>query len=345
MIITRTPFRITLGGGGTDLPSYYDQHGGYIFSMCINKYMYLMLNRRQVTDRKICIRYSSVETVDTIDEIQHPLAREALRWVGIHDNIELTSIADLPARSGLGSSGSYLVGLLTALRAYKRESATPQQIAEEACHIEMNILKEPVGKQDQYMAAYGGFRVLEISKGGEVEVRSVPVDFMTVTELVTKARMYYTGVQRSATAVLKKQDEAAKEKQSKDHKRVVDSLTHIKEIGRRIEKAFVAGDLDTFGKLMDEHWAFKKAMSSRISLSVLDELYEVVKDRFGVLGGKIIGAGGGGFFLLYCPDKGRELDEFMASRDMPRVSFFPALQGAKVVSDITTFDDFDRGAV
>jgi len=344
MIITRTPFRITLGGGGTDLPSFYEQHGGFIFAMCINKYMYLMLNRREVTDRKICIRYNKVEVVDSVEEIQHPLAREALRLHNIRDKVELTSIADLPAKSGLGSSGAYLVGLLTALHAYKQESAPNVQVAEEACHIEMNVLKERVGKQDQYMAALGGFRTLDITRDGRVEVGSVPVDFMTVNELVLKARMYYTGVQRSATAVLKSQDDAAREKESKDHARVVDSLHHIKEIGQQVRQAFIERDLDRFGRLMDDHWRHKKAMSSRISLSVLDELYDEAKRRFGVLGGKIIGAGGGGFFMLYCPERGRELDEFMAGHEMPRVSFFPALQGSKVVMDMTTVDDFDTTA-
>jgi D-glycero-alpha-D-manno-heptose-7-phosphate kinase len=341
MIITRTPFRITLGGGGTDLPSFYREHGGFIFAMCINKYMYLALNRRQVTDRKLCLRYNRVEVVDSVDEIEHPLAREALRFHHINENLELTSIADLPARSGLGSSGAYLVGLLTAIRAYKSEPATLHALAEEACHIEMDILKETAGKQDPYMAAFGGFRTLDIAPGGEVTVAEVPVDFMTVNELVGKARMYYTGVQRSATAVLKGQDEAAREGKGKDHARVIDSLNHIKDIGRRIHAAFLDGDLDGFARLMDEHWNFKKRMSERISLSVMDELYDVVKKEFGVLGGKIIGAGGGGFFMLYCPQKARELDAFMAARDMPRVNYFPALQGAKVVADMTTVDDFD----
>jgi len=342
MIITRTPFRITLGGGGTDLPSFYEQHGGYVFTMAINKYMYIALNRRSVADRKIVIRYSLVETVDSVDEIKHPLAREALRLHGMKENIELTSIADMPARTGLGSSGSYLVGLLTAIRAYKRESASIAEVAEEACNIEMNILKEPVGKQDQYIAAFGGFRTLEIDRKGKVEVGSVSVDFPAANELVSKARMYYTGVQRSATAVLKSQDQAARSQKSDDHKRVVDSLLKIKEIGRQIQKAFEARDIDRFGQLMDEHWQHKRSMSASISLSILDDLYDKVKKDFGVLGGKIIGAGGGGFLMLYCPKKGRELDAFMAQHDMLRVSFFPTLQGSKVVSDMTSFDDFDR---
>lgn len=341
MIITRTPFRITLGGGGTDLPSFYREHGGYVFTMAINKYMYIMLNRRSVADRKIVVRYSQVETVDSVDEIKHPLAREALRLHGISENIELTSIADMPARTGLGSSGSYLVGLLTAIRAYKRESASLEELAEEACRIEMDILKEPVGKQDQYIAAFGGFRVLDIARDGTVRVENVPVDFPTANELAVKARIYYTGVQRSATAVLRTQDEAAKNVASKDHQRVVECLSRIKEIGKRIRHAFEQRDLDEFGRLMDEHWKYKQQMSPAISLSVLDQLYEHVKAEFGVLGGKIIGAGGGGFLMLYCPVRGRDLDEYMMQHNMPRVGWFPTLQGSKVVSDMTSFDDFD----
>lgn len=340
MIITRTPFRITLGGGGTDLPSFYEAHGGYVFTMAINKYMYIMLNRRSVADRKIVIRYSQVETVDAIDEIKNPLAREALRLHELHENIELTSIADMPGKAGLGSSGSYVVGLLTAIRAYRQLPADPLEVAREACRIEMDILKDPVGKQDQYIAALGGFQELDISKNGSVRATRVPVDFMMVNELVQKARIYYTGVQRSATAVLKSQDAAAKQKQSPDHSRVMESLLRIKEIGKHIKGAFDRKDLDAFAKLMDEHWMNKRRMSPNISLSRLDQLYDQVKKDFNVLGGKIIGAGGGGFIMLYTPNKGRELDEFMHSHGLPRINFFPSLQGTKVVSDLTPIDDF-----
>lgn len=336
MIITKTPFRITLGGGGTDLPSFYADHGGFVFAMCINKYMYLLMHRLPVTERKTMIRYSQVETVDSLEEISHPLAREALLMHDIRDYIEVSSIADMPAKTGLGSSGAYLVGLLTAIRAYKHEPVSLQQLAEEACHIEMDILKEPVGKQDQYMAAFGGFRTLEINRDGSVKVASVPIDFMTSAELVTKARVYYTGLQRSATAVLQQQNDATRHKQSVDHKRVVDCLCRIKEIGYQIRQAFLDRDLDHFGRLMDEHWSAKKAMSSAISLSIMDELYETVKKRFGVLGGKLIGAGGGGFVMLYCPDRGRELDEYMASRNMPQMTYFPAMEGASVVADFSS---------
>lgn len=341
MIITRTPFRITLGGGGTDLPSFYREHGGYVFTMAINKYMYICLNRRPIAAPKIVIRYSSVETVDAIEEIKHPLAREALKLHNVRDHIELTSIADMPAKAGLGSSGSYTVGLLTAIRAYKRLPVDPQEVAEEACHIEIDLLKDPVGKQDQYIAAFGGFQELDISTDGKVKVTPVPVDFVTVNELVAKARVYYTGIQRSATSVLKAQSEAAAQKVKPDHARVVDSLQQIKAIGREIRQAFAERDLDRFAGLMDRHWMCKRALSAGVSLSVLDHLYDQVKAEFGVLGGKLIGAGGGGFVMLYTPDPSRALDEFMAAHGMPRISYFPSMQGTKVVTDMSPFDDFD----
>jgi len=273
MIITRTPFRITLGGGGTDLPSFYEQHGGYIFAMTINKYMYISIHRLPVTERKSIIRYSRVETVSSTAEIAHPLAREALRLHNVNHFVELTSQADLPARTGLGSSGAYLVGLLTAIRAYKRAPVSIQEVAEEACHIEMDILKEPVGKQDQFMAAFGGFRTLEIDPAGHVTVGSVPIDFMTSTELATKARMYYTGIQRSANVVLTHQNDSTREVKAVDHRQVVDSLMRIKEIGRGIEQAFRDRDLDRFALLMDEHWQNKKRLSAGVSLSVMDDLF------------------------------------------------------------------------
>ena len=341
MIITRTPFRITLGGGGTDLPSFYEQHGGFVFAMTLNKYMYIFIHRLPVTERKSIIRYSQVEKVSTVGEIVHPLAREALKLHGVNDFIELTSQADLPARTGLGSSGAYLVGLLTAIRAYKREPISIQELAEEACHIEIDVLKEPVGKQDQFMAAFGGFRTLEIDPSGKVVVGHVPVDFTTSMELVNKARIYYTGIQRSANLVLSHQNESVREAKAADHRRVVDSLLQIKELGSEIEKAFRARDLDRFGRLMDAHWQNKKALSSGVNLSIMDDLYATVKREFGVLGGKIIGAGGGGFVMLYCPLVGRDLDEFMAARGMPPVSYFPSSQGSRVVADFSSFDDFE----
>jgi len=340
MIITRTPFRITLGGGGTDLPSFYEQHGGFVFTMAINKYMFICLNRRSVADKKIVIRYSQVETVDTLAEIKHPLAREALKLHNLDQNLELTSIADMPGKAGLGSSGSYLVGLLTAIHAYKNEIVSMHAIAEEACHIEMNLLKEPVGKQDQYIAALGGFQVLEIERDGRVKTRPVAVDAVTANELVAKCRIYYTGLQRSASSILKLQDANARKTPAAGRNAVVENLLEIKEIGMRIEKAFMDRDLDLFAQLTDQHWLVKRKLSANVSISSVDDLYDEVKKRFGVLGGKIIGAGGGGFLLLYSTNPSRELDEYMSSQGMPRMSYFPSAQGSRVVSDLSSFDDF-----
>ena len=340
MIITRTPFRITLGGGGTDLPSFYEQHGGYVFTMAINKYMFICLNRRSVADKKIVIRYSQVETVDTLSEIKHPLAREALKLHNLDQNLELTSIADMPGKAGMGSSGSYLVGLLTAIHAYKNEIVSMHKIAEEACHIEMNILKEPVGKQDQYIAALGGFQVLEIARDGLVNTRPVAVDGITANELVAKCRIYYTGLQRSAASVLKAQDAGARQGETAGRNSVVEHLLEIKEIGRQIEKAFVERDMDHFARLTDKHWMVKRKLSAGISITSVDDLYDEVKKRFGVIGGKIIGAGVGGFLMLYSTNTSRDLDEYMTSHGMPRMSYFPSAQGSRVVSDLSAFDDF-----
>ncbi len=322
------------------MPSFYEQHGGFVFTMAINKYMFICLNRRSVADRKIVIRYSQVETVDTLSEIKHPLAREALKLHELDQNLELTSIADMPGKSGMGSSGAYLVGLLTAIHSYKNQVVSMHAIAEEACHIEMNVLKETVGKQDQYIAALGGFQVLEIGLDGTVKTRPVSVDSITANELVAKCRIYYTGVQRSATAVLKTQHDAARRAATSGGNAVLDSLLEIKEIGRRIEAAFLEKDMDGFARLTDEHWKVKRRLSPAISISSVDELYEQVKSRFGVIGGKIIGAGGGGFLMLYTPDTKRDLDEYMAGHGMPRVSYFPSAQGCRVVSDLSAFDDF-----
>jgi len=197
MIVTRTPFRVTLGGGGTDLPSFYQQHGGFIFAMGIDKYMYVMLNPPGV-DRKVRLHYSQTEVVDHVSELRHDLAREALRRHGFQDRIEISSMADLPAGTGVGSSSSYLIGLLTALHQYKREFVSLQQLAEEACDIELNTLRRNIGKQDQYMAAYGGLTVLDIAKDGTVRVSPIRLRGGGMQTLVGNTHIYYTGLERSA---------------------------------------------------------------------------------------------------------------------------------------------------
>ena len=334
MIVTRTPFRVTLGGGGTDLPSYYEKHGGFVFAMGIDKYMYVMTNPPGV-DRKIRVRYSKTEIVDHVSQLEHELAREALRLHGIEDRMEIASMADLPAGTGVGSSGAYLVGLLTALHHYRRNYVTLQTLAEEACHIELNVLKKGVGKQDQYMAAYGGLTVLEIAADGAIEVRPVQLRDGALAGLIAHTQIYYTGLLHNTLDVLSHQD-AAMRSASPRRVEVEDSLNGIKELGNGILDAIQSEDFDRWGHLLHEHWMKKKRMSEKISVPWIDELYDEVRARCGVLGGKIIGAGGGGFLMLYCPSTSRKLEDFMLSHGLPRLHYDLEREGTKVVANVAS---------
>jgi D-glycero-alpha-D-manno-heptose-7-phosphate kinase len=333
MIITRTPFRVTLGGGGTDLPSYYEKNGGFIFAMGINHYMYLTLHQSSV-DRRVVLQYSKTEVVDHAREVKHDLARCALLRHGIESAVTIASQADLPAQSGMGSSSSYLVGLLTALHAYRRDYVTVQELAEEACDIELNELKKGIGKQDQYMAAFGGFTILNIAKDGAVKVESLRLPGWTYSDFLSNTHIYFIGNTRSAEDILSDQNSAMKKKSGEAHKTVSDSLDHIKELGYRILEAIKAGRLDDFGKMLDEHWQYKKRLSEKISLPHVEKLYNHVRKEFGVLGGKIIGAGGGGCLMLYCPREHEKLARFMEQNHMPRLDYSVAFEGSKVVTDL-----------
>ena len=336
MILARTPFRVTLGGGGTDLPSFYEKHGGFVLAMALDKYMYVSVNVPLV-DRGIRVQYSRTETVTHPDELQHELAREALRRHEIWSQIEVTSTADLPAGAGLGSASCYLVALLAALHAYRRRPCSLAELAEEACEIEIGRLKQPVGKQDQYLAAFGGVSVLEIDASGRVQHRFANVPLESLPDLVANTHLYWTGVRRSSPEMLRDQDQAMREAAGQRHELVQEALGHIKDLGYRSLEAIESGNFDDFGRAMDEHWEWKRRLSPRISLPGLNELYAEVKQRFGVLGGKVSGPGGGGFLVVYAPRSHEELTQFMAGRGLQRLHYAPEFEGVKIVANNTAY--------
>ncbi|MBV8284416.1 MAG: galactokinase [Candidatus Eremiobacteraeota bacterium] len=330
MILTRTPFRVTLGGGGTDLPSFYEKHGGYVLACAMDKYMFVALNV-PLADRLVRLHYTQSETVEDASALKHELAREALLRYGIRDAVEIASLADLPAGTGLGSSSSYLVGLLNAVRSYLERSGTAAELAEEACDIELNVLRKPIGKQDQYMAAFGGLTELRIDRSGSVTVERFQLPAHAIAEFVSKTHLYYTNVRRDAADILAGQDRALRA--GKDGG-VEDSLVEIKAIGERIGDVFRAADFDRFGDLMHRHWLAKKRLSKDVSVEPMERLYDRTRREFGVTGGKIAGAGGGGFIMLYCPGDGKALTEFMAAQGFERLSWTVDFGGSRVVSNL-----------
>jgi D-glycero-alpha-D-manno-heptose-7-phosphate kinase len=332
MIITKTPFRITLGGGGTDLPSYYREHGGFVLAVAIDKHMYLNVNT-PILDDGIRVQYSKTEIANHVDEIQHTLAREALRFFHIDNGIEIVSVADIPAGTGLGSSSCYLVGLLNAMHTLTQTPISPTGLAEEACHIELERLNKPIGKQDQYMAAFGGLTALEISKSGQVKVSRLCLGVELVETLENNVLLFYTGASRDAIGILQKQDGAAKRKD----RGVVSSLSEIKDIGLEIRDTIMRGNLRRFGELLDVHWEAKKRLSDGVSNRQIDEWYELAR-RNGAIGGKISGAGGGGFLMLYCEENKAHLREVLRRVGLRELNFRFEFEGSKVVFDMVSRD-------
>ncbi len=332
MIITRTPFRLTLGGGGTDLPSFYERHGGLVLAVGIDKYMFVNVNTPLVDD-KIRVRYLKSELVNHVDEVEHTLAREAMRRFGLTKGVEIVSVADIPAGTGLGSSSCYLVGLLNALRALMQKPVPAQELAEEACHIELEILMKPIGKQDQYMAAFGGLISLCIDPGGTVTVERLPLGAELVEELENNLLLFYTHETRDATAILSRQDQSARKRDGN----VVGYLQEIKDIGIEIRDEVVKGNLRRFGELLDAHWQTKKRLSEGISNPQIDSWYELAR-RNGAIGGKISGAGGGGFLMLYCENDKRRLRDAMRKAGLRELNFRFEFEGSKVVFDIVSRD-------
>jgi D-glycero-alpha-D-manno-heptose-7-phosphate kinase len=298
VIIVRSPLRITLGGGGTDLPSYYRAHEGFLIAAAIDRYVYITVHK--MFHSGFIVKYSQLENVQRREDIRHPIVREALALTGVDDKVEITSLADIPAGTGLGSSGSFTTALLQALHAHQRNIVSTRELAEQACHIEIDRLGEPIGKQDQFIAAYGGVTCFRFHKDDKVDVWPATIGTETLTNLEEGLTMFFTGMSRSASAILKGQDDKSKAMDPA----MVDNLHYVKDLGQRSLSALETGDLYKFGKLMDEHWQHKKKRSAAISTSEIDKWYDIAL-RNGALGGKLVGAGGGGFLLLYAEDKKR----------------------------------------
>lgn len=327
MIVTRTPVRIPLGGGGTDLPSYYTQYGGFLISAAIDKYIYITVNKR--FEKSIRVSYSSTEIADSVDDIKHPIVREALRLLKIDSGIEITSIADVPSNTGLGSSSSFTVGLLNALHTYKNEKVNAKDLAEEACYIEIELLKEPIGKQDQYTAAFGGIICLEIDRLGSVKTTPLKLSEDSLDQLESNTLLFYTGIKRSASEVLGSQNKNA----SLNQEKVIQGMHLIKKIGLEIKEAFEKEDLETFGKLLDQHWQTKKTLSDKMTQDKIDQWYEIAKKN-GALGGKLMGAGGGGFFMFYCNNGKNGFRKKMEQEELKEMRFRLDFEGSKVLVNI-----------
>ena len=324
MIITRSPLRISLGGGGTDLPSYYREHTGFVLAAAIDKYVYITLH--QSFEQEFIIKYSKMERTKNVEDIQHPLIRECLRLTGIQSaNLEITSMADIPAGTGLGSSGSFTTALLKALHQYQKHLVHPHELAEQACQIEIDVLKEPVGKQDQYIAAFGGMNCFRFLPD-RVEATPLHCDADTLHMLEDNLLLFFTGYSRSASDLLRDQDTRSKQHDSS----MIENLHFIKELGEQSAEALKKGNLNRFAELMNVHWEHKKKRSPQMSNTKINEWYSVGMNS-GALGGKLIGAGGGGFLMFYAEDRAR-LRSAMKEAGLPEVRFRFDFEGTKLVA-------------
>ena len=324
MIITRSPLRISLGGGGTDLPSYYRDYSGFLISAAIDKYVYVTI-MRPFTEG-IFLKYSKLERVDLVDEVHHPIIREALRMMELRTpQIEITTLADIPSGTGLGSSGSFTTALVKALYAHRRRLIHPSELAKIACEIEIDRLGEPVGKQDQYIAAFGGITSFRFQTDDEVEAKPVNINMDTLFDLEDNLLLFFTGFSRSAGSILKDQDTRTQESDQE----MLNNLHYVKELGLRSRKALEEGKTREFGEIMHEHWEHKKRRSGGMSNPEINEWYEAAKDN-GAIGGKLVGAGGGGFLMFYTEDRSK-LRKTMAHAGLEEVRFRFDFEGTKIL--------------
>ena len=324
MIITRSPLRISLGGGGTDLPSYYKNYGGFLISAAIDKYVYVTI-MRPFTEG-IFLKYSKLEHVDQVDEVKHPIIRETLRMMELRTpQIEITTLADIPAGTGLGSSGSFTTALIKAIYAHRRRLIHPSELAKIACEIEIEKLGEPVGKQDQYIAAFGGITSFKFHMNDEVDAKPVNISMDTLFDLEDNLSLFFTGYSRSAGSILKDQDSRTQESDQE----MLNNLHYVKELGLRSRKALEDGKTVKFAEIMHEHWENKKKRSGGMSNPRINEWYEIARAN-GAIGGKLVGAGGGGFLMFYSKDRGK-LRRAMAHAGLEEVRFRFDFEGTKIL--------------
>jgi D-glycero-alpha-D-manno-heptose-7-phosphate kinase len=329
MIISRTPVRIPLGGGGTDLPAYYEKYGGFVLTAAVNKYVYVTA-RRHFEETIRFSGYHRKEVASSIDEVQHPVVREALRLLNLGKGIEIVSLSDVPANVGLGTSSTFTVGLLCALHAYRGDHPSPQTLAQEALTIERHILKETGGVQDQYVAAYGGIISIDVNKQGNIAVAPLQVDQNIIEELEMKLLFFYTNIQRTAHKLQAGHSQAV----SNGVEEVTESLHQIKRIGLEVEEAIRGNDLDRFGILLDEHWKCKNRIGKDISNSSIDSWYRMAKEA-GALGGKLLGAGGGGFLMFYCQNGVKDrVRKLLVKEGLKEINFRFEPTGSRIILHI-----------
>jgi D-glycero-alpha-D-manno-heptose-7-phosphate kinase len=324
MIIARSPLRISLGGGGTDLPSYYKEHGGFLVAAAIDKYVYATVLRPFAPG--ISLKYSNIENVKLARDVQHPIIREALIALNLKTpQVEITTLADIPSGTGLGSSGSFTTALLKALYSHYRRNIHPKELAELACKIELEKLGEPIGKQDQYIAAFGGISAFSFNPDGTVISEPLAISTETLHNLEDNLLLFFTGISRSASSILSDQDA-----KSKANDRVMlENLHFTKVLGFRSRDALLAGDVIGFGQLLHEHWLHKRERSHGMSNDFINQAYEIAL-RNGAVGGKLVGAGGGGFLMFYSSDKGK-LRNAMSKLNLEEVRFKFDFEGTKVI--------------
>ena len=324
MIITRSPLRISLGGGGTDLPSYYEKYEGFLIAAAIDKYVYVSV-MRPFTEG-VFLKYSSIENVKNVEDIKHPIIREALAMQELKTpHIEITTLADITSGTGLGSSGSFTTALLRALYAHRKKHILSADLAEMACSIEIDRLRQPVGKQDQYIAAYGGLTALTFHKNGAVTSEPLKIPIETVFNLEDSLLLFFTGFSRSAGEILKDQDERSRENDSE----MLENIHFTKDLGYRSKEALERGNLEQFGRLMDDHWRRNRKRSSGMSNTRIDDWYELAMKN-GAVGGKLVGAGGGGFLMFLAGDSVK-LRKAMREAGLDEVRFRFDYEGTKVL--------------